>query len=150
MSANLDGAPHCVYSMRVVVPMRGILCVVCGLMIPSDVVAFTVTQLAVRPFHVVSLGAKRRVLVKEKTFFHGYDSDEKVLPTFDPLSISSEHYIDNASTRRAALSFVAAAVPLTSLASNAIALSSRRRETAEGPHSTHTSGTLHSPAHHTG
>jgi hypothetical protein len=124
-SVNLDGTAHCVYPMRPVVPMRGILCVVCGLMIPNHVVAFTVTQLAVRPFHGVSLGAKRCVLVKEKPFFHGHDADEKVLPTFDPFNISSEDYVDNASTKRAALSFVAAAVPLTSLASNAIAVSSR-------------------------
>ena len=105
--------------------MRGILCVVCGLMIPNHVVAFTVTQLAVRPFHGVSLGAKRRVLVKEKTFFCGHDLDEEVLPTFDPFNISSEDYGDKSSTRRAALSFVTAAVPLTSLASNALAVSSR-------------------------
>jgi hypothetical protein len=82
----------------------------------------------------VSLAAKRRVLVKKKTetFAQGRNvDDEKVQPVYDPLGIASAEgcldLLDNASTttRRAALSFSAAAVPLTTLASSAIAVSSR-------------------------
>jgi len=89
-------------------------------MLPSAVLAFTpVKQRAARPALGVSLAAKKRVLVAERPLV-----DDEVVPSFDPFNIAAEDCIDSASAkRRAALSMATAAVPLTSLASAAVAAS---------------------------
>lgn len=92
-------------------------------MLPTTLLAFTSVQhRAVRPVHGVSLSARKRLLVAERT-----PLKEGELSSFDPFEFDSEDCTDVTSSstkRRAALSLASAAVPLTALAGSAVAASS--------------------------
>jgi len=70
------------------------------------------------------LGSKKRMMVAERTLFHGSSIDERESPSFDPFNLLSEDRLDSAvSTKRVALSVTSTVVPLTTLASSAVAAS---------------------------
>jgi hypothetical protein len=89
-----------------------------SLILPTVVLAFTpALHTSVRPLQGVSLMAKKRVLVAERP-----SVDEGITQSFDPFNFEADECHDSASARRTALSLATAAVPLTSLAGTAAAV----------------------------
>ena len=91
------------------------------LLLPSAILAFTsVQQRSLRPVHGVSLSARKRLLVAERT-----SVNDKVSESFDPFEFAPNDCVEPASSRkrRTALSLATAALPLTTLAGAAGAVS---------------------------
>ena len=108
--------------------LPGLLCSLCWLLLLSSrhvsVMAFTpvTPKVTFQGASSTLLGAKRRVLVKERPLLPE-DSEDKTLPTYDPLGLASKDYRDQAG--RAALTMASVAAPLTFMANDAVAASSR-------------------------
>lgn len=93
----------------------------CLLLLPSALFAFTsVQQRSLRPVQGVSLSARKRLLVAERT-----DVNNKVTGSFDPFEFASKDCVEPVPSRkqRSAISLATAALPLTTLAGAAHAAS---------------------------
>lgn len=115
------------HSKRVILSTRMFLCSVGCLLISIHVAAFAPAgpqwRAVPKPFNNASLESKLRELVKEKPL-KGNEITERATHVFNPFNIASE-YFHSPLPRLNSLSFAAAAVPLTALASEAAAASSR-------------------------